>query len=737
MTPLLLSAALKGLIVLVAAFGLLAVLRAAPPALRHAVWTAAFAALLLVPALDAFAPALGVPVLPAPRAAAPLIDAVESREVIIAELPPSRVPAGGLVLSRSDVESLRGTVDIRVQRGEVAVALPRAGRGRVTRPASPVSGLPVGWMVFAVWALGAGVVGARWAAAYASAAFVVQGARAVTDEGWLDGAERARRLLGLDREVRLLVSDRLDVPVAWGFGTPAVVLPPDADGWDEDRRDAVLLHELAHVRRADARTQLVAQLALALHWPNPLAWLAYRRFLVEREHACDDAVLSGGATPSAYARHLVDIARGATREPHTLAALAPMARRSDLERRVVAVLDAGRRRVAAGRGSLMRAVALGLTVAAPLGVLHPVAAASDAAPAPPAAPRVPEPPAASHAHAAALEPPPPRALDGDPPPAAALSDELAEAMQDTIPLARDVLGPARKRTLAQLRQMRADGLGLDSEAWDHIEREVEAAFDEAHADYDAIVREAIEAAVEDANGTLLSAADLRGGALAQRGGAADRARRQAVQAHRQDERHRAQRQAHLDREQALREATRSRHQALRRAELDRQRALREADRARQKALIEGRRTRERALRRAAQQRRRALGQATSTRSRSAATARPGAGYAYSTGPDGVTVPFSTSPGVGAWMAQLDGLDDAIEAVVRSADNLNQHRKVSPSDLAGLAGGLAGIEGAVAGIASADAWARSDTERAVAQTRIDATRARLRAARRHLEVCETD
>ena len=61
---------------------------------------------------------------------------------------------------------------------------------------------------------------------------------------------------------------------------------------------AVLLHELAHLRRRDPLWQLVAHCGLALHWFNPLAWFAVRRLRIEQERACDDFVLRAGIRAS-------------------------------------------------------------------------------------------------------------------------------------------------------------------------------------------------------------------------------------------------------------------------------------------------------------------------------------------------------------------------------------------------------------------------------------------------------
>jgi HEAT repeat protein len=122
------------------------------------------------------------------------------------------------------------------------------------------------------------------------------------------------------------------------------------------------LHELAHIRRADCRAQLVTQLACALYWFNPLIWIAARHLRSERERACDDAVLRAGARPSTYASHLLDIAREVQPALKPSAALA-MARPSELEGRLLAVLAEARTRIPA-RGSRWAVAAALVAIAA-------------------------------------------------------------------------------------------------------------------------------------------------------------------------------------------------------------------------------------------------------------------------------------------------------------------------------------------------------------------------------------
>jgi cell division protein FtsI (penicillin-binding protein 3) len=87
--------------------------------------------------------------------------------------------------------------------------------------------------------------------------------------------------------------------------------------------------------------QLLAELALAVHWFNPLAWLCVRRFRVERELAADDAVISAGARPSAYAEDLLAIAGVSCGTP---SGVLGMGESSRLVARVAAILATGRAR---------------------------------------------------------------------------------------------------------------------------------------------------------------------------------------------------------------------------------------------------------------------------------------------------------------------------------------------------------------------------------------------------------
>jgi hypothetical protein len=98
--------------------------------------------------------------------------------------------------------------------------------------------------------------------------------------------------------------------VTWGVMRPVVFLPAEADKWSPQRLEAVLVHELAHVRRRDFASQALAEVACALYWFNPIVWLGARAMRAAAERAADDAVLACGVRPSDYASDLLEIAKG-------------------------------------------------------------------------------------------------------------------------------------------------------------------------------------------------------------------------------------------------------------------------------------------------------------------------------------------------------------------------------------------------------------------------------------------
>jgi hypothetical protein len=195
-------------------------------------------------------------------------------------------------------------------------------------------------------------------------------AATVDDPEWQGLLASCARSTGVRRHVRLLRSPERTMPMTLGTRRASIVIPSIADTWDEDRRRAVLMHELAHVARYDCLTQALAIVTRAVYWCHPGAWWIVRRLRIERELACDDRVIAAGTEAKEYAGHLLEIAYSFRRHRAPVLAVS-MARPSQLEGRMLAVLDAARNRsrptrlvrLAGGAAAVM--LVLGLAAARP------------------------------------------------------------------------------------------------------------------------------------------------------------------------------------------------------------------------------------------------------------------------------------------------------------------------------------------------------------------------------------
>lgn len=119
----------------------------------------------------------------------------------------------------------------------------------------------------------------------------------------------ALRHFSSGRNVALYTSDEVRVPTAIGFMNPAIVIPSWAIAeLTAVELKAVVLHELAHLRRWDDWTNLVQKIVRAVLFFHPAVWWIGRGLAREREMACDDFVLSATSDRRAYAQCLVSVA---------------------------------------------------------------------------------------------------------------------------------------------------------------------------------------------------------------------------------------------------------------------------------------------------------------------------------------------------------------------------------------------------------------------------------------------
>ena len=358
----LVAASVKGSLLLLAGLAAARLMRRASAEARHAALALALGAFFILPVAGAIAPSWTVSV-PAPQTLRDALDGAGSDADAAAPSEPTATKADDAAKPVADAPP---PSDYRASQSASL-------RDRTDWPRA----------LAALWVTGAALIALRLLIGILRLRFLARRATMVTDGGWLHTAHALARRLGLTRGVTLLRGDREAVPMTWGVLSPVVWLPPASDEWPSELRRAVLSHELAHVRRRDAATQWLANAAVAVHWFNPLVWIAVRALRAERERACDDAVLSLGVEADDYASQLLDMVRTLGGQGGPAPAMA-MARRSQFEGRLLAILDRAVSRAPVGGARLTALAAMAVMLVLLLGGMRGVSD-SDSPPAHPEA----------------------------------------------------------------------------------------------------------------------------------------------------------------------------------------------------------------------------------------------------------------------------------------------------------------------------------------------------------------
>jgi BlaR1 peptidase M56 len=148
---------------------------------------------------------------------------------------------------------------------------------------------------------------------------------------------------------RVLASEEIEVPFAWGVTHPVLVLPAESEEWAPEFRTAVVQHESEHLRRFDPAVALLIDFTTALYWFQPLVWFARRRWLLERERACDDRAVASGMAPHQYAQALLEWSSALTGASPAPDAPSILGWRRQMGHRICALLETQANRNPLGR----------------------------------------------------------------------------------------------------------------------------------------------------------------------------------------------------------------------------------------------------------------------------------------------------------------------------------------------------------------------------------------------------
>ncbi len=207
---------------------------------------------------------------------------------------PAESPVGSLFLHKEP-----STPGITASLPEDPYSVPSPDEPLIPAPVPAEAGSPR-LRLWMVWLGGAAALFLRKVTVYQDfVRYLRAGRKEVSDTGLLDLLAREGEALGIRRPVELWTHSLISSPLLLGFFRPAIVLPA-GELAGEDFRYTVR-HELIHEKRKDLLYKWLVQVALCLHWFNPLVWIMARETTRACELSCDEAVLNSLAPEERWA----------------------------------------------------------------------------------------------------------------------------------------------------------------------------------------------------------------------------------------------------------------------------------------------------------------------------------------------------------------------------------------------------------------------------------------------------
>src|ERR1700733_10669111 len=220
----------------------------------------------------------------------------------------------------------------------------------------------------AMWLCGFLAVILIWCLRWRKISADIRGAVPLREGREVDALRRAMRVTGIRQQIQLLLSRATLEPGIFGMARPVLVWPHGiSDHLDAPHLEAIIAHELWHVRRRDNLAAALHMIVEALFWFHPLVWWVGSRLIDERERACDEQVLESGSERRVYAESILKVCEFCVGSP--LACVSGVTG-ADLKKRMVYImtehiakkLNFGRKLLLSAAVSLALAVPIGLGV---------------------------------------------------------------------------------------------------------------------------------------------------------------------------------------------------------------------------------------------------------------------------------------------------------------------------------------------------------------------------------------
>jgi uncharacterized protein (TIGR03435 family) len=206
---------------------------------------------------------------------------------------------------------------------------------RTVRPETPAWLIPA--ILSAIWFCGFAVVLMLWSLRWLRITLTMRRAAILENGREVDALRRLQKLAGVRRVIPIRVSADSMEPGIFGISRPVLIWPRGISEHLQDAHlEAILAHEVGHVRRRDNLFAALHMLVEAAFWFHPLVWWLGKRLIDERERACDEEVLGLGNEPEVYAESILKACRFCVESP--LACVSGVAG-SDLKKRIMRIMS--------------------------------------------------------------------------------------------------------------------------------------------------------------------------------------------------------------------------------------------------------------------------------------------------------------------------------------------------------------------------------------------------------------
>ncbi len=195
----------------------------------------------------------------------------------------------------------------------------------------------LGTIAIILWLCGLAVVLIHWLVRVRRLSAIVQASVAIDSGRTLDNLRSLEAAAGMSQPVELRSCDSRLEPGVFGIVRPVLLLPAGiADCLDESQLEAIIAHELCHIRNRDNLLASCQMAIEAVFWFHPLIWWLGARLVEERERACDEEVLRTGREPEIYAESILRVCRYYLESPLVCV---PGVTGADLKKRIEGIMS--------------------------------------------------------------------------------------------------------------------------------------------------------------------------------------------------------------------------------------------------------------------------------------------------------------------------------------------------------------------------------------------------------------